>query len=115
MVGSVAIDYDQWTYVGHIESFEFSYQEGMPHRLEWSMEFVCDKMYDNAQTPVIVQPMRAPQPNPSYPSRPAQSFTGRPDGLSGLDMTDPTLGFVTVSGGEQFASNPLDVFLPTGL
>lgn len=67
MVGALAIDYDQWTYVGHIESFEYSYEEGMPHRVEWGMEFVVDRMYDNALSTSVVAPQRAPTVSPSDP------------------------------------------------
>jgi hypothetical protein len=83
MIGSVAIDYDQWTYVGHIDSFDYSYQEGSPLRIEWSMEFTATRMYDHAEAPVVVMPMTAPSPNPSYPGRPLQRVVNRPDALSG--------------------------------
>ena len=82
MIGAIAIDYDQWTYVGHIESFEFGYTGDLQHRIEWSMEFIVDRILDAADAPVSVLPMTSPQPNPSYPSRSAQSFTTRPDARS---------------------------------
>ncbi len=107
MIGAVAIDYDQFTYVGHIESFDYSYQEASPHRIEWSMEFVVGIMYDNAETPVVVQPMVAPQPNPSYPGRPGPAFTARPDASFGggwFETTGP-------SALEQ-ASTPLSLLVP---
>ena len=59
MVGGLAIDYDQFTYFGHIERFSYSYQEGSPHRIEWSMEFTVSFMYDHAERTTVVQPMRA--------------------------------------------------------
>jgi len=49
-IGSIAIDYDQVTYVGHIENFSFSFNAEMPHRVEFSMEFKVSRMYDNAKT-----------------------------------------------------------------
>lgn len=67
-VGAIAIDYDQWTYVGHIESFEYTYDENMPHRVEWSMEFRVSRMYDNAEPSVAVLPQTAPTPSPSDPN-----------------------------------------------
>ena len=100
MIGAIAIDYDQFTYVGHIESFEFSYQENMQHRIEWSMEFIADQMYDNAQATFSVQPMAAPQPNPSYPSRSSQQFTSRPEGIS-------RGGYFQTSGDVAVAETPL--------
>jgi hypothetical protein len=105
MIGALAIDYDQWTYVGHIESFDYSYQEGMQHRIEWSMEFVVDQMYDLAQAPVSIQPLVAPQPNPSWPIRSSQSFLSRPDASGG--------GLFQASGTEQFAESPLQLLLPS--
>jgi hypothetical protein len=68
-VGAVAIHYDQWVYVGHIESFEFSFTDENQPRMEWSMEFTVDEMYDTATSPAVVLPMEAPQPNPAYPGR----------------------------------------------
>jgi hypothetical protein len=108
-IGALAIDYDQFTYVGHIESFEYSHQESSPHRVEWSMEFIADKMFDNAQPPVTVQPMRSPQPNPSYPSSSTQSFVDRPSASSGGGSDD----LLRLQGGEEFAQAPLDMFLPS--
>lgn len=61
-VGAVAIDYDQKTYIGHIDSFNYSFQETMPHRIEWSMEFTVDMEYDHAVAPAYVGPMRTPSP-----------------------------------------------------
>lgn len=109
MVGALAIDYDQFTYVGHIESFDYAHSDQSPHRIEWNMEFIVDQMFDVAQSPIVVKPHIAPQPNPAYPSRPAQSFITRPDALSG--------GFVnqSVSGIEQFSTAPLDLFVPSQL
>lgn len=99
MIGAIAIDYDQWTYVGHIESFEVSYTEASQHRVEWSMEFVVEAMYDNADAVVSVQPMIAPTPSPSYPSRSSQTSTTRPDASS--------RSYVSVSGSPAIAETPL--------
>ena len=56
-VGAVAIDYDQWTYVGHIESFEYGYEAANGERINWSMEFKVDRMYDNAMQNTVVSPL----------------------------------------------------------
>ena len=61
-IGAVAIDYDQMTYVGNIDSFEYSYEEDSPHRIQWSMEFTVGRMYDHAEEPVIVLPEASPTP-----------------------------------------------------
>lgn len=112
-IGSVAIDYDQMTYVGNINSFEYTYNQDMPHRLEWSMEFTVSRMYDHAQEPVVVLPQ-------------VSSSVG---GFSDADLrremaSTPTQGtvgpngFVRVSGIDQ-GETPLSVIgaylTPTGL
>lgn len=56
-VGAVAIDYDQWTYVGHIESFEYAYEAANGNQINWSMEFKVDRMYDNAIQTTSVSPL----------------------------------------------------------
>lgn len=45
-VGSFMIHYDQMTYEGLIESFDYSYQEETPHSLEFNFDFTVSKMYD---------------------------------------------------------------------
>jgi hypothetical protein len=122
MIGSVAIDYDQMTYIGHIDSFEYSYQEAMPHRIEWSMEFVVTRMYDHAEEPVVVAPQSTPTPGPGGLSDAelARSIASTPTRNS-IGTGDPS--WISVSGTEQFqpgeGQTPLDVvgayFTPTGL
>jgi len=108
MVGSIAIDWDQVTYVGNLNSFEYSYQAETLHRLEWSMEFTVSEYYDMAESPIVVQPMTAPQPNPAYPGRPGPSQP-RPDSPA-PPLTDLT-GSDFVSGTEGYAEAPLDLLL----
>lgn len=120
MIGALQITYDQWAYIGHITSFSYSYDQNMPHRLEWSMEFTADRIYDLAQSPGVVQPLKAPTPNPSYPSRISQNpntFTPpTPSSVSQyfVSVSGVPLG-VEVSGTEQFAETPLQALLPTGI
>ena len=45
-VGSFMIHFDQMTYEGLIENFDFSYQEDSPNRLEFNFDFVVSQMYD---------------------------------------------------------------------
>lgn len=83
-IGAVAIDYDQMTYVGHIESFNYDYKQESPHRIEWSMEFICDRMFDTAGQPYGIGPMNSPIPNPAtggVSSKPSPPFTGNSGGL----------------------------------
>ncbi len=73
-MGAIAIDYDQMTYVGHIESFNYSYEQDSPHKINWDMEFIVDAMYDSAETPMAVLPMVAPQPGPTSPATHGTEF-----------------------------------------
>ena len=45
-VGSFMIHYDQMTYEGLIESFDYAYNEETPHSLEFNFDFTVSKMYD---------------------------------------------------------------------
>jgi len=81
-VGAVAIDYDQWTYVGHIEGFNYSFQDTMPHRVEWDMEFKVDRMYDRSSPSAVVLPQHAPTASPSDPT-----YTGAGTGGTRRSLT----------------------------
>jgi hypothetical protein len=63
-IGAIAIDYDQWTYVGHIDSFEYSYDDQNPHNIKWSMNFTVGQMIDHAESPIMVLPESSPTPAP---------------------------------------------------
>jgi len=95
-IGAVAIDYDQWTYVGHIESFEYAYNAEQIHCLEWSMEFVVGAMYDNAQAPYAVLPLTAPIPNPTDPGGGGKGSVGARGNVAN--------GWFNVSGSEDSTS-----------
>ena len=84
-VGAIAIDYDQWTYVGHIEAFNWGYASDKPHHIEWSMEFTVDRMFDNAQSPAVVLPQTSPTESP-------QGFIGSAGGTSGVSLGDALAG-----------------------
>lgn len=45
-VGSFMIHFDQMTYEGMIENFDFSYQEESPNRLEFNFDFTVSQMWD---------------------------------------------------------------------
>jgi hypothetical protein len=128
MVGAIAIDYDQMTYVGNIDSFSYSYDEGSPHRIEWSMEFTVGRMYDHAEEPMVVTPQSTPTPGIGGMSdaelmKAMAGTPSRTDIETGNPIADFALGFAGLSGTEQFqpgeGQTPLDVvgayFLPTGL
>lgn len=71
-VGAVAIDFDQWTYEGHIESFSYRFDEGSPHRVEFDLEFKASRVYDRSQSTSAVRPLNSPTMSPSNTS----SFRG---------------------------------------
>lgn len=118
MIGAVAIDYDQWTYVGHIDSFEYTYDAEKPHQIEWSMEFIAGRMYDHAEAPVVVGPQSSPTPGRGQLSAReladlTAGTTSRGDLESKLSREDPTPPGEFADG-----QTPLDVlgyFAPTGL
>jgi len=92
-IGAVAIDYDQWTYVGHIESFEYSYDETKPHNVDWSIQFTVDRMFDLAPSTVAVQPLRSPTPSPSDPKYANSGGRTVPVNTWGADIAGQFKGF----------------------
>ena len=99
MIGALAIDYDQMTYIGHIDSFEYSYTEEMQHRIEWSMEFTVDRMYDHAESPVVVLPESSPTPAPgSLSTRELSQIASATPTRSDLDGAGWAAGFFPTSG-----------------
>ena len=123
-IGSVAIDYDQMTYIGNIDSFEYTYSEEMQHRIEWSMEFTVGRIYDHAEEPVVVAPQSTPNPGPGGMSDAdlIRLISDTPNQNS-ITVASSSSVNLTVSGTEQFQTGegqtPLDVvgsyFSPTGL
>jgi hypothetical protein len=106
-IGAISISYDQWVYVGHIESFDYAYDTSQIHAIEWSMEFKVDVMYDVSQTPSVVMPLTAPTPNPSSPGRTTLGSANRGNSAGGwFNFTgDPS------SIGEEF-TNAVDFSQP---
>jgi len=67
-IGALSIHYDQWIYYGHIESFNWTYDEGNElGGVEFSIEFTVSAMADMAQQPFVVMPMKSPTLSPSDP------------------------------------------------
>ena len=115
-IGAVAIDYDQMTYVGNINSFEYSYESENQHRIQWSMEFTVGRMYDHAEAPIIVLPESSPTVTPgSFSSAElAQMMAGTPSqtDITGYDPEDHGVGLsvLGLSGTQQFTGdeNPFE-------
>ena len=111
MVGAVAIDYDQFTYVGHIENFSYGYDTESPHMIKWEMSFKVGRMYDHSSSPVVVLPQSGVSTSPGSPTL---------QELSNEIARTPTRnslanGFIGVSGTEQFSQTPIQALTPTGL
>lgn len=96
-VGAIKISYDQVEYEGHIDTFNYSYDEANPHRVTWDITFTCSAIKDLAQAPTVVLPQTAPTQSPSQVRRagsPSRSF----DLLTGVTSL--------------FAQTPLDLTFP---
>lgn len=67
LIGILSIDYDQMTYLGYMDSFNWGYTETAQNGgLEFSFEFTVTQMYDNAQSNKVA-PLKSPTPSPSDP------------------------------------------------
>jgi len=102
-VGALGIDYDGWSYIGHIESFTWGYTEEKPNGgIEFSMEFVASFQLDNKESSYSISPLDSPIPsvgNYRY-GNPAYGDVGNQPGNRSLfgDATGSTQ-FSTGSGG----------------
>ena len=105
-IGSVAIDFDQWTYVGHIESFSFKFDEGTPLRVEFDMEFKVSRMYDNALSTTAPAKMESSPSSLSTGISWTQTATAPPaaDSAGGGEQSVPPMDpFVGSDSGTRFA------------
>jgi hypothetical protein len=70
LVGCIAIEYDGYTYFGHIESFEWGYEEtNVSGGINYSFQFTVSRMYDNSESSLLtVQPLKSPVPVPGNPT-----------------------------------------------
>ena len=125
-IGAVAIDYDQFTYLGHIDSFDYTYNETMPNRVEWNMSFVCSRIISattgstpfnqtRTNSPAVLGPIQSPTPSPTNPSRsvPLASVGGASTvevgfGPSGVSVSVPP------AAQDAFAQIPFNLLNPTG-
>jgi len=76
LVGCIAIDYDNWTYIGNMDSFDWSYtEEQQGGGVEFSIAFTAVQMYDkhDAEKTKAILPLKSPVPS---------MYDDRHDGLS---------------------------------
>jgi hypothetical protein len=67
MIGAIAIDYDQWVYVGHMNSFSWGYDQAETQngKISFDLEFKVSQMFDNHFATESIQPLRSPTESPS--------------------------------------------------
>jgi len=62
MIGSLAIEYDNMTYIGHMVSFTYGYSDEKQNgNLEFSLEFEVSATVDSHQGSLSVLPLRSPE------------------------------------------------------
>lgn len=104
--GAIRIDYDQVTYEGHIDSFDYTYDETNPHRVTWSITFTCSYITDNATSSFAVLPQTAPTQSPSQVSRAGSNNRS-------FDLLTGTAGTVNPNFNNVFAQTPFDFTFPS--
>lgn len=91
MVGNIAIEYDQKSYVGHFDTFSFSEDETQQHGgLQFELEFTAIKVFDHAEAATVVSPLSGPSNPGSGGFRGSLSRTGNT--ASAQFFTAPTIG-----------------------
>jgi len=110
-VGAVKITYDQVVYEGHIDAFNYSYDEANPHRVTWDITFTCSAIVDMAQPSTVVLPQTAPTQSPSQVNR-AGSNSRSFDVLNGIFRGDGA-GTATPDTNNLFAQTPFDFTFPS--
>ena len=102
MIGALAIDWDQWTYVGHMDAFTITYDEGTQNNATFDIQFVVSRIYDWAQTPASVAPLSGPTASPtSY-----NNWSTRSSSAVGLRAASTALKQIE---GEDIAQVPLQL------
>ena len=92
MIGNIAIEYDQKTYVGHFDTFSFSESEEQQHGgLEFEMEFTAIRIFDHAESVVDVQAMNSPSNPFNTRTQGRGTVTNRGQNLAQF-FTAPTVG-----------------------
>lgn len=89
-VGSLAIDYDQWTYLGQFNSFSWGYDEteNQNGKITFEAEFGISMMFDNHQPIENVLPLNSPTVSPSDPRWVGQTLEPTTDLFQGLGLVE---------------------------
>lgn len=92
-VGALSIRYDQWIYYGHMESFNWTLEEGTQlGGVTFSMEFTVSSMLDTAPVTLSVKPMKRTLGGPSTSGVHDPAFN--PPAESSLFIPGQTAGMV---------------------
>lgn len=93
MIGNIAIEYDQRTYVGHFDTFSFSEEENQQNGgLQFEMEFTAIRIFDHAESLPTVSAMNAPS-NPFNTSGAGRGTISRSGAQGSAQiLTAPTIG-----------------------
>lgn len=101
-IGGIAIEYDQWTYIGQMENFQHSLDESKQYgQVEFSFEFTASHIFDNAQRQFQVLPQQSPMVDPAR-ARPSGGTAGR-----SVDSFSDLIPRLTVTGGGRGRNQPV--------
>lgn len=111
MVGAIQIEYDQNVYIGHMNSFSYSYNDSdnMNGGIEFDFEFTVNRMYDTTNnSTTFVRPMVGPQD--TVPNSPSQSLVPSISTSRFVEGASSTSSAGSSSGGQGFvaATNQID-------
>lgn len=77
MVGAVRIDYDNWAYIGHMDSLSYGHEADKPQGgFQFTFEFTVSRRYDLMQAVRAVQPLRSPTSTAHAQPRPGRIGLG---------------------------------------
>jgi len=102
LVGCIAIDYDNWTYIGNMDTFSWGYEEAQQGGgIEFQVAFTVVQMYDkhDAAKSKAIAPLKGPIPN---------QYDDRHDGISAQNFRD------AVGKSDSTAVVPWEKLKPTG-
>jgi len=111
MIGNLAIEYDQNVYVGHIDSFSYSFEEEKQNGgLQFDIDFTAIKVYDQAQPVSVVSRLQnpntglfSPRTSQAPPNRLSRTFLS---GTEGSVFTEATVATPEPSIANPWRSQP---------
>lgn len=81
LIGNLEIEYDNWLYIGHIQSFDYGYEEDQQNgKMSFDVSFQVSKMIDLHEGSFSVFPLRSPNDSNISPR----------EGVSGSPFVDLT-------------------------